>query len=310
MSLIVTYHTKDFGIVCSDGRVSLRLPDGRFRAVLNETVRKFIVLRASPALVLAGSSSISKWLDFSVCDAMRRFIENFPEASFDQVAGTIGPTVYEARSAFRIFSGAPRPAEPLSWIEAARKSIGKMGRMLDRRWPRKNIPVKALAALSGSPRVFTNDDGNFLNLLGFDPERRRIRNRVFSCTERCDEWERENGVTIEGFCEPDEAFAFAGKFLELVGRERGPKPIVQAMRSIAAEIEASYPETIGAPYFFHLVTKGLLPASRDIEEQFRQAVSTEIHGHAARTQHDPEMQLRTAVTRPSFSLSEERRPDI
>ncbi len=233
MSLAITYHEKEFGIVCSDGRVSERMPSGRY-AVRKETARKFEVLRARPGLVLAGTSSISSWLDFAVYDAVRRYAEDFPEATFDQVARIIGPAVYEARAAFRV--------------------------------------VRCLSAPSAIPKFFRSTDGSSLNLLGYDRERMRVRNRVFSCTAHYDEWERENGVTIIGDVDADEGWEFAGKFLELVGRDHRPKVIVESMLSIAAEISASHPETIGAPYFFHLVTKGMMPASRDIEEQFRRAV--------------------------------------
>src|SRR6266566_1499691 len=102
MSLIQTYHNRDFGIVCSDGRASVLLPDGHRAAVPEENARKFIILRTNPGLVLAGSSSVSKWLDFSVCEAARRYVEDFPEATFDDVAMIIVPTIYEAQDAFHI----------------------------------------------------------------------------------------------------------------------------------------------------------------------------------------------------------------
>src|SRR6267378_5858258 len=102
MSLAVTFHNGEFGIVCSDSRVSMLLPDGRHAAMPGETARKFIILREAPGLVLVGTSSISRWLDFSVYGALRNYVEYFPEASFDQVAGIVGPTVYEARAEFGV----------------------------------------------------------------------------------------------------------------------------------------------------------------------------------------------------------------
>ena len=74
--------------------------------------------------------------------------------------------------------------------------------------------------------------------------------------------------------DPEEAFALAGKLLELVGSERGPRPIVEAMLLLAAEISASHPETIGPPYFLHIVTRGASCGRDVIEEQFRRAVAS------------------------------------
>ncbi len=242
----------------------MELPSGKRAAVHRESVRKFIVLRTSPGLVLAGSSSIAKWLDFSVCDAVRRYVEDFPAASFDQVARIIGPTVSEARTAFRVFSGTPRPTEPVSWSRAVGRSAGKICRLPFAKFLR--------AAASASTKVWAGTDGNFLNLLGFDG--RCVRNRIFSCTDRCTESEISSGATIGGFADPDESWSIAGRLLDLVGRERTPKRIVESMLALAAEMSASYPETIGPPYRFHIVTKGASLGGSILEEQFRAALAT------------------------------------
>jgi hypothetical protein len=272
LSLIQTWHCQHWGIVCSDGRVSLELPSGKRAAVPRESLRKFIVLRASPGLVLAGSSSIGKWLDFSVCDAVRRYVEDFPAASFDQVARIIGPTVFEARTAFRVFTGSPRPTEPVCWSRAVGRSAGKICRLPFARF---------LRAPSASPKFWTGTDGNFLNLLGFDG--RCVRNRVFSSTDRCTESEVSSGATIGGFADPDEAWSIAGRLLDLVGRERTPKRIVESMLTLAAEMSASYPETIGPPYRFHIITKGASLGGGILEEQFRAALTSRLPTGAPQT---------------------------
>src|SRR5260370_24114316 len=242
MSLALTYHNQRFGIVCSDGRVSMTLADGRRVAVPQETVRKFVVLRADPGLVLAGSSSISRFLDFSIYEAMRRRIEVFPEATFDQVGATIGPTVYEARTEFGIFAGVnPRAIVLRPWLNQARKSAGRIYRF---------AAGKFLRAPSTRPKFRDGIDGNFLNLLGFDRHAGVVRNRVFSCTDRCDQFAQQSGVTISGDMDSEEAWILAGELLELIGSENtSPQAIVSAMLSLMPKISALHPETIGPPHY-------------------------------------------------------------
>ena len=284
MSLAVTFHNGEFGIVCSDSRVSMLLADGRHAAMPGETARKFIILREAPGLVLVGTSSISRWLDFSVYGALRNYVEYFPEASFDQVAGIVGPTVDEARAEFGVLSGA-RSATAASSRAKERPNSGKMYRFL---------AGKFFGAPSASPKVFTSADGNFLNLLGYDRERMRVRNRVFSCTDRCEQSEQQSGVTISGFLDPEEAWVFAGKFLDRLARET-PKCVIEAMLSLAAEISASHPETIGPPYCFHLVTKAMSRGGGIIEEEFRRALATgENRAMQFGLDGSRESQLRTA----------------
>jgi hypothetical protein len=237
------------------------LPDGRMATVAGEKVRKFVILRGEPALVLAGTSSLSKWLDFSIYDSIRRYVEDFPESSFDEAARIVGPTCYEARAAFRLFSGARRPMQAASWA-------GKMRRFFAR------------------SKFFDGTDGNFLNLLGFDRGQMRVRNRTFSCTDRCVEHEQEYGATISGDLDSEEAWIFAGKLLELVGSGH-PQAVVEALLSIAAEIAASHPETIGPPYYFRMVTKGASRGGKIYEEQFRRALaaSTAPAGDAQAARH-------------------------
>jgi hypothetical protein len=103
VSLILTYHNPTFGIVCSDGRVSRRKPDGSHEAVEGESARKFVVLR--PGLVLAGSSSVHKWLDYAIFDCVRRYVESVPDASFDAVAGFVALAVPNAEAAFGLSGG-------------------------------------------------------------------------------------------------------------------------------------------------------------------------------------------------------------
>jgi hypothetical protein len=255
LSLIISWHSSRFGIVCSDGLVSLRWTDGHHTVVPGKTAKKFIVLRKSPwGLVLAGSSSISQWLDFSICDVLRRFIEDFPLATFDQIAKTIGPTVCEARAAFGILTGILPTTNDLSFARKIGRSAGKL----------------FSRAPSARPRFFYDSaDGNFLNLVGFDPERRCVRSRVFACTDRCEESEVQCGATVGGFADRQQGREIAAKLLELVGRESTPKRIVDSMLSLAADVSSLHPTTIGPPYSFHLV-KGVT-LDRSLEEQFRRA---------------------------------------
>jgi hypothetical protein len=232
MSLVLTYHDRDAGVVVSDGRVSVRFPDGRQAAVPGETARKFIVLRASPGLALAATSS-SGWLYFRVCDAVRRHIEAFPSASFDEVAGIIVPTVQKAMAhpKFRLFRS----------YRSAKKMVRKFLRAPS-------------ASFDGAWA-----DGMNLNLIGYDRYKMRVRNRIFSCMESSEQWkqsERDGGVTINGDVLEEEGKLFAKKLEELIGREHTPDSIIAAMRLIADEISAAHPETIGPPYFSNVVTRG------------------------------------------------------
>jgi hypothetical protein len=231
MSLIQTYHNKDFGVICSDGRVSQLLPDGRRAAKPKETAIKFVVLRASPGLVLAGSSTVSQWLDLTVYRDVHRYVEKFPEASLDQVAGIIAPTVHTAALSYA-------------------KEVGKLRRKIFR------LLVVILRAPFASPKIFGTGDRVNLNLLGYDRAKMRVRNRVFSCTAHSPEqWERDDGVTISGDVSTEEGDFFGDKLLELIGNEYTPKSVAEAMLSIAAEISALRPETIGPPYSFVVVTR-------------------------------------------------------
>jgi len=84
MSLILSYHTSEFGLVCSDSRVSRRLPDGSYQAIPGEAAKKFIALR--PGLVLAGSSNISGQMDYVLFDAVRSHVQANPGCNYDSVA--------------------------------------------------------------------------------------------------------------------------------------------------------------------------------------------------------------------------------
>ncbi len=76
MSLILAFHNKDFGVVCTDGRVSMRLPDGSQVACPGEVGRKSAALK--PDLILAGSSSWSKELDYYIFGRIREFVQDYP----------------------------------------------------------------------------------------------------------------------------------------------------------------------------------------------------------------------------------------
>jgi hypothetical protein len=90
VSLILAYHNSDFGVLCSDGRVSIRQSDGSHVASHNEVGTKFVVLK--PNLILAGSSSWSAALDYYIFEEMRKFVQASPALTFREIANII-PTI-------------------------------------------------------------------------------------------------------------------------------------------------------------------------------------------------------------------------
>ena len=99
-------HNPDFGVVFSDGCESRPLADGTRERVEGRVARKFVVLRPRPKMILAGTSSLTKWFDFAIYEAVRRFVEMHSQATFDDVRGAISSTVQEA------FRGFNLPADP------------------------------------------------------------------------------------------------------------------------------------------------------------------------------------------------------
>jgi hypothetical protein len=100
MSLILAYHNPYFGVVCTDGRVSMRLPDGSLVACPGEVGRKSAVLK--PDLILAGSSSWSKELDYYIFGRIREFVQDYPALSFAEIASAIPAFVASAGAIFPI----------------------------------------------------------------------------------------------------------------------------------------------------------------------------------------------------------------
>ena len=96
-----------------------------------------------------------------------------------------------------------------------------------------------------------------LSLLGYDET--RVRLRAFSCRRNSHiaEQECEDGLTITGALkeEAGEAELFGNKFFELIGGEYTPESVQRAMLSLATEISASRPESVGVGWF-------CLPTSR------------------------------------------------
>ena len=103
MSLILAYHNPDFGVVCTDGRVSQRQPDGSHTAVPDEVGIKFAVLRHN--LILAGSSSWCGALDLWISGRMREIVEAYPTMSFAEIASALPVVVASARRLFPIPPG-------------------------------------------------------------------------------------------------------------------------------------------------------------------------------------------------------------
>ena len=100
MSLILAYHNPDFGVVCTDGRVSRRLFDGRAVAVSGKVGKKFAVLRHD--LILAGSSSWSAQFDLLFLGRMQELVEVNPSLSFTEIASAIPAIVASAGTSIPI----------------------------------------------------------------------------------------------------------------------------------------------------------------------------------------------------------------
>src|SRR5882762_6601252 len=100
VSLILAYHNENFGVVCTDGRVSIRLPDGSQVASPGEVGRKSAALK--PDLILAGSSSWSAELDYYIFGRMRELVQDYPALSFAEIASAIPEVVASAYTLFPI----------------------------------------------------------------------------------------------------------------------------------------------------------------------------------------------------------------
>jgi hypothetical protein len=123
-----------------------------------------------------------------------------------------------------------------------------------------------------------------------------VRNRALVFIDHSwEESEHESGLTTAGFLEPEEKSGLGQKFLSYMGNERTLQAVVEALLSLAAEISASHPETIGPPYSFHIITKGMAHGGDIIEEQFRRALAI-IQSRATQPalNMSREMQARTA----------------
>ncbi len=100
MSLILAFHNPDFGVVCTDGRVSQRHPDGSHTAVPGEVGRKSVALK--PDLIFAGSSSWSKELDYYIFGRVQELVQAYPALSFAEIASAIPTVVASAYARFPI----------------------------------------------------------------------------------------------------------------------------------------------------------------------------------------------------------------
>ena len=99
MTLILAYHNPDFVVVCTDGRVSKREPDGTPFACPG-VGKKFAVLRQD--LILAGSSSWGARLDLSIFIRMRELVQAYPALTFGEIAAAIPAIVASAKTPFSI----------------------------------------------------------------------------------------------------------------------------------------------------------------------------------------------------------------
>src|SRR5882724_3147994 len=216
MSLIQIFHNREFGIVCSDGRVSKSLRNGfwykllgprmvrpRRVAIEGETARKFAVLSSSPGLVLAGGSSFSRLLDWAVFEGVRHQYENLPEASFDGVAAMVESAMNEAWGAF-------------------------------------SIPSSELMNLS---------------LLGYDSVQMRVRCRTFGRKGRHREVSESEAAASVGGAVEGKGEIFGNQLVDLMGDVHSAETARKAMLTLAADLSASRPEVIGPPYSFAIVTQ-------------------------------------------------------
>lgn len=127
MSLILAYHNPDFGVVCTDGRVSQRQPDGSLTAVPGEVAKKFAVLK--PGLVVAGSSSHSGGFDRHVFGKIQELVRQEPDMSFDEVVSIIPHVVAYTKTALSAAFG-------LTFDET---HLGVVLMGLDRGWVRNRV---------------------------------------------------------------------------------------------------------------------------------------------------------------------------
>ncbi len=217
MSLVMLYHSRRFGVVGCDGRISTKRykPWSRLKpwerphlvALPERIARKFVILRPSPGLVLAGTGSYSAYCDYAVYETVRQHVDVFPNATFDQIAEIIPRTVREASAALQ----APRDSH-------------------------MNLSLMGFDQIQGRVR---------LRAFTCTP-------RSHHETDEC-----EAGATVTGSlkAEAGEAELFGNRLFELIDGEYSPESVQRAMLSLGAEISASRPEVIGPPYSFAIVTQ-------------------------------------------------------
>ena len=92
-----------------------------------------------------------------------------------------------------------------------------------------------------------------LMLMGDDKD--RVRNRAFNFNgESCEQSEYESGCACSGFIETHEEVP--RRLLDLMDEPRTVEGVTGAMLSLAAEIAATRPNTVGAPYFTEVIQRG------------------------------------------------------
>ena len=204
MSLILSYHNKNFGAVLCDGRVSQRHQDGSLSAVPGEVAKKFVMLR--PGLLIAGSSSHSGGFDRHVFGMMQEYVRQNPDVSFDEVASIVSHAVASSKT--------------------------------------------ALSAAFG-----LRFDETQISLMLMGADKGRVRNKAFNFNgESCEQSEYESGCACSGFIEADEEVP--RRLLDLMDDPRTVEGVTSAMLSLAAEIAATRPNTVGAPYFTEVIQRG------------------------------------------------------
>ena len=105
--------------------------------------------------------------------------------------------------------------------------------------------AETLLSISG-PRTVS------LILLGYDPAEQRVRNVAFAFTDGvCERSEYESGCACSGFIETDEEVP--RRLLDRMDDPRTVEGVTSAMLSLAADVAATRPNTVGSPYFTEIV---------------------------------------------------------
>lgn len=91
MSICLTFHTQQFGIIACDSRICSRDERGNFTPASGSAL-KFLPL--GPRLVIGGSSNVDMRLDNQLFRAAREFAQSSECASFDDLARVVPDLIF------------------------------------------------------------------------------------------------------------------------------------------------------------------------------------------------------------------------